>query len=89
MCISQRVALIVAGKFCAVSNYDGVPPPVGNRMALTFEKGSVIDVIADDGDFYEVSSARLLVPLPTGAVCCTVQSEIWQECWVWTSKLCS
>ena len=58
--ISERAALIVAGKFCAVSNYDGVPPPIGSRTVLTFEKGSIIEVIKDEGDFYEVSSAWLV-----------------------------
>jgi len=51
------VALIVAGKFYAVSDYDGIPPPTGNRTPLTFEKDSVIDVYTDDGDFCEVSFA--------------------------------
>ena len=52
--------MIVAGKFHAVYDYDGVPPPIGNRTVLTFEKGNVIDVIREDGDFYEVSNAGLL-----------------------------
>jgi len=52
--------LIVAGKFHAVSNYDGVPPPIGSRTVLTFEKGSIIDVIKEEGDFYEVSNAGLV-----------------------------
>jgi len=46
--------LTVAGKFCAISNYEGIPPPIGNQTPLTFEKGSIIDVYADDGDFFEV-----------------------------------
>lgn len=52
--------MIVAGKFHAVSNYDGVPPPIGSRTVLTFEKGSIIDVIKEEGDFYEVSNAGLV-----------------------------
>jgi len=48
--------LFVAGKYRAVANYIGVPAPPGHRPVLTFEKGSVIDVYRDDGDFCEVSS---------------------------------
>jgi len=50
------VALIVPGKYYAISDYNGTPPPIGNRTPLTFDKGSVIDVYSDDGDFFEVSS---------------------------------
>ena len=52
--------MIVAGKFCAIANYSGVPPPIGNQAALYFEKGSIIDVTKEEGDFYEVSSAGLV-----------------------------
>ena len=48
--------LIVVGKYYAISNYDGIPPPIGNRTPLTFETGNAIEVYTDDGDFFEVGS---------------------------------
>jgi len=54
------MALVVTAKYHAISNYSGTPPPIGNRAPLTFEKGDVIDVLNDDGDFFEVSSLLFL-----------------------------
>jgi guanine nucleotide exchange factor VAV len=41
------------GKVHAISNYAGIPPPIGNRPPLLFEKGDAIDLYNDDGDFWE------------------------------------
>jgi guanine nucleotide exchange factor VAV len=44
---------ISTGRMYAISNYDGTPPPIGNRPPLLFEKNDVIEIYSEDGDFYE------------------------------------